>query len=283
MKKIFGILWILLGLTSGLRAQLTYSTTPDQTSGFPRKTSNYTAIMGAFADEVEVLKKEIKGRKEKKIEGLTFYTGQLEGKKVVLVQGGIGKVNAALTTTLLLEHFRPQQVLFTGIAGGLNPDYHPGDIVIATQVAHHDYGRYLNEGMQQRPTRNPYNFKENPVYFQSDSALLLVTGLVVPKVKLESIGDYKPLIHTGIVVTGDVFMASDSASLNIRRTMKADAIEMEGAAVSQICYQQKVPFLIIRSLSDNANHSASVDMHKFGPIAARNSATLVKALVQRLK
>ncbi len=273
----------MLGLTSTLKAQLTYSTTPEHTGGFPKKSSTYTAIMGAFADEVEVLKKDIKGRKERKIEGLTFYTGQLEGKKVVLVQGGIGKVNAALTTTLLLEHFRPREVLFTGIAGGLNPDYHPGDIVVATKVAHHDYGRYLNEGMQQRPTRNPYNFKENPVYFPSDSALLLVTELVVPKVKLESIEEYKPFIHTGVVVTGDVFMASDSASLAIRRAMNADAIEMEGAAVSQICYQQKVPFLVIRSLSDNANHSASVDMHKFGPIAARNSATLIKALVQRLK
>lgn len=283
MKKVYSLIAILWVLSLTASAQLTYSTNPDQNSGFPRKSSSYTAIIGAFADEVEVLKKEIKNRKERKIEGLTFYTGQVEGKKIVLVQGGIGKVNAAVTTTLLLEHFRPREVLFTGIAGGLNPDYHPGDIVIATQVAHHDYGRFLTEGMQQRPTRNPYNFRENPVYFQSDSTLLLVTGLVVPKVKLEPVGDYKPRIHTGIVVTGDVFMASDSASLSIRKKMKADAIEMEGAAVSQVCYQQKVPFLVIRSLSDNANHSASVDMHKFGPVAARNSATLIRALLQRLQ
>lgn len=283
MKICTLVLVGLIGICFNLSAQLTYSTTPNAQTRFPRKSNNLTAIMGAFADEVEVLKKEIKGRREQHIEGLTFYTGSLEGRKIVLVQGGIGKVNAALTTTLLLEHFRPREVIFTGIAGGLNPKYQPGDIVMATKVAYHDYGRVLKEGMTVRPTRNPYNFQENPLYFPADSSLLLVAGVVIPKVKLEKVGSYQPTIYSGTVVTGDVFMASDSVSLHIRRTMQADAIEMEGAAVSQICWQQRVPFLIIRSLSDNANHSASVDMHTYGPIAARNSAALVKALLERLK
>lgn len=254
-----------------------------QEPAFPRKPKNLTAIIGAFADEIDVIKNEMEDRREEQVEGMTVFEGKLKGRRIVAVLSGVGKVNAAVTTALLLEHYRPREVLFTGIAGGLDPAAQPGDIVVATRVVHHDFGRRDNTGMVARPTRNPYTLAENPQYFPVDSSLLLLVGMVASRVPLEKVGAYQPVIRTGTIATGDVFMSSDSAAKEVRRTLGADAVEMEGAAVGQVCYQQKVPFLIIRSLSDNANHSASVDMRTYGPIAARNSAALVKALLERLK
>ncbi|SDM45524.1 adenosylhomocysteine nucleosidase [Siphonobacter aquaeclarae] len=254
-----------------------------QDDSFPRKPKNMTAIIGAFADEIDVIKNEMEDRHEERLEGLTFFEGKLKGRKIVAVLSGIGKVNAAVTTAILLEHYRPREVLFTGIAGGLDPAAQPGDIIVATRIVHHDFGRRDHTGMVVRPTRNPYTLTENPQYFPVDSSLLLLAGMVAPRIALEKVGAYQPVIRTGTIATGDVFMSSDSAAKEVRAKLGADAVEMEGAAVGQVCYQQKVPFLIIRSLSDNANHSASVDMSTYGPIAARNSAALVKALLERLK
>ncbi|MFT4033761.1 MAG: 5'-methylthioadenosine/adenosylhomocysteine nucleosidase [Siphonobacter sp.] len=282
MKYLYWIV-IYMGLTNAGMAQLKLTNEGEKTSVFPLKAKNQTAIIGAFQDEIELLKAKMLNRHERHIQGLTFYIGKLKGRQVVLVRSGIGKVNAAFTTTLLLEHFRPREVLFTGIAGSVNPDVQPGDIVLATEVAHHDYGRVQDSGMMVGPTRDPYQFNENPTYFHADSSLFLLASFLIKGVKLEKIGDYQPLVRTGIVATGDVLMSSTTGSENLHRTMKADAVEMEGAAVGQLCYQQKVPFLIIRSISDRANHSAQLDMNAYGAIAARNSAALVLAFLERLK
>lgn len=252
-------------------------------TNFPKKTKNLTAILGAFPLEVEVLKSQLTGRKEKTIEGLTVYTGRLGRRRVVLVPSGIGKVNAALTTTLVLEHFRPEQVLFTGIAGGMNPALQPGDLVIGTRLVHHDYGRQTPEGWQVRPTKNPYTFADNPVYFPADSVLKLLAAFVLPKVKFEAINDRTPRVVADTIMTGDVFLADTKRNRELSKRFGADAVEMEGAAVAQICHQQRVPFLVIRSLSDNGDDSAALDFQKYGAVAARNSAALVRAMVERLR
>jgi len=250
---------------------------------FPVKSNNITAIMGAFETEVELLKARLENKQEKRIEGIRFYTGKLNDLPVVLTRAGIGKVNSALTTALLLEHFRPKQVLFTGIAGAMNPTLRPGDIVIGKQVAHHDYGRQTPEGLLKRGTRNPYYFAENPVYFPVDSLLLVTTETASKKINLQSIGEYKPQIITGTIITGDVFMADTKVNAKLRKDFGADAVEMEGAAVAQICYQQKVPFIVIRSLSDSADDSAALDFQKYGKVAAENSAMLVLEVMKLLK
>ncbi|MCW3106012.1 MAG: 5-methylthioadenosine/adenosylhomocysteine nucleosidase [Segetibacter sp.] len=161
----------------------------NDSSFFPVKSNNITAIVGAFQLEVELLKNKIQEIKEQRIEGISFYTGKLNGQPVVLTRSGIGKVNAALTTTLLLEHFRPKQLLFTGIAGAMNPTLHPGDIVVGKWVAYHDYGRRMPEGMMRVPTKNPYYFTDNPIFFPSDSLLLEVSQTAAKDIQLQSIGN----------------------------------------------------------------------------------------------
>jgi len=281
MKK-FLALSFALALAGHLRAQGIITTVGGQ-SEFPKKAQNLTAIVGAFADEVELLRSQIQGRQDREIEGLRFSTGTLNGRPVVLVRAGIGKVNAAMTTTLLLEHFRPREVLFTGIAGGMSPTLQPGDLVIGTRLVHHDFGRQTPRGFERRPTHNPYTFAENPVFFPTDSALVQRAVAVADTVRLELVNHQrKPRVTTGVIVTGDVFMASTLHNRQLRAETGGEAVEMEGAAVAQLCYQQRVPVLVIRSLSDSGDDAAVGDIRQFYQLAARNSAALVRALVGAL-
>ncbi len=251
-----------------------------------RMYKNITAVVGAFAAEVEILRGQMQQKKDVFIQHIHFTEGILNGRPIVLAQTGIGKVNAAITTTLLLEHFQPKNLLFTGIAGGINPNLLPGDLVIGDKVAYHDYGTITDDGMLLRSTRNPNSMVENPIYFICDTSLLHLANNVGKTVAFEKIkmaeGNRLPQIITGTIVTGDVFVSSTSATQRLRRQMNADATEMEGAAVAQTCYQQKVPFLVIRSLSDNANSHASGDVVMFYKIAAENSAKLVEAILGKM-
>ncbi len=248
-----------------------------------------TGLLGAFGAEVALVKESLKKAKTVSVDGVIFTTGRIGKQRVVVAETGIGKVNAAMTTALMLDHFRPRRVLFTGIAGGTNPDLQPGDIVIAQRTAHHDYGSITDKNTPTRQTRNAITKQFNPAYFPADSILLLLAERVVKTVSLEGIPlesggvSNRPVrVVTGTVVTGDVFVASPEKGKSLRADFGADATEMEGAAIAQVCYQLQVPCLIIRSLSDRADAEAHIAYDKFYPTAARNSAKVVIALVNAL-
>lgn len=248
--------------------------------------SPVTAILGAFSVEIEYLASNVEDRQVQTIAGIPFVTGKLNGRHVVLALTGIGKVNAAMTTTLLLEHFTPEEVLFTGISGGINSELLPGDIVIAEKTVQHDLGRLTPEGLINRGMRNPMTGIRNPVFFPANADLLELAETSGNRVKPDSITSgtttRMPKIITGIVVTGDVFVASNSKKIELREKLNADAVEMEGAAVAQICYQYTVPCLVIRSLSDSANEQAEEDINVYREIAARNAALLVEDIIKQL-
>ena len=244
------------------------------------------AILGAFDEEVTILEGQLVNPTAHTIEGIQFLTGTLNQQNVVIARTGVGKVNAAMTATLVIEHFRPNQVIFTGVAGGLNPDLQIGDIVIAEKTAQHDLGRLESTEIENMGTKNPINGKRNPVFFPADPRLLQITETVLADIKLNPFqtpqGQRHPRIIRGTVVTGDVFVASDAKKTILHKNLGADAVEMEGAAVAQICWQHNVPCLVIRSLSDNAGANASEDFRKYYKIAARNSAALVTRIISQL-
>lgn len=248
-----------------------------------KNTGTVTGILGAFGEEIKYLLTQVQQQKETVIQQVHFTEGILQGKKVVIAQTGIGKVNAAITTTLMLEHFQPRAIIFTGIAGGVNPTLQPGDLVIGTRVAYHDYGAIVPDSIIRKPTRNPFTLAENPLYFTCDSALVTNARIIGNSIALEKIsrstGEQAPRIITGTIVTGDVFVASGKAAGDLAQQLQADATEMEGAAVAQVCWQQKTPFIVIRSMSDNANNNAHTDVAAFYKIAARNSAKFVMAIL----
>lgn len=242
------------------------------------------AILGAFDEEVRLLQASVQDKKESTVGGIRFVSGTLNGRAVVVAETGIGKVNAAMTTTLALVQFRPAAVLFTGIAGGVNPDLNPGDLVIARSTAHHDYETVTFDRKPSRQTRNAATRQPNPAFFPADSVLLRYAEAAAGRVQLEppQPGGPRPRVTTGIVVTGDQFISSAAKVAQLRAGFNADATEMEGAAVAQVCYHQGVPCLVIRSLSDKADENARNDMLSFYKTAARNSAALVMAILEKL-
>lgn len=245
-----------------------------------------TAILGAFRAEVELLQDELSDQQDHQIEGIKFVTGSMSGRPVVIVWTGIGKVNAAMTTTLLIEHFKLREVIFTGIAGGVNPNLQPGDIVIAHKTAYHDMGTVWPEGLFFKGVKNRLTGLENPVFFAADEKLLELAQEAAGKAgfrKIETVaGERSPAVIRGVVVTGDVFVASDKKCEELRKRLDADAVEMEGAAVAQICYQRQIPHLVIRSISDKADAGAMVDKQMFYIMAAQNSSSLVGEIVRLL-
>ncbi|MBK9509338.1 MAG: 5'-methylthioadenosine/adenosylhomocysteine nucleosidase [Cytophagaceae bacterium] len=234
------------------------------------------AIIGAMPEEIELLKENMQKMKVKTHHDLTFYEGKIEGQKVVVMKGGIGKVNAAYSTALLLEKYPIEKIIFTGVAGGLHPDAQPGDIVIADSIFHHDYVRYLPDNkVVSWPTRNIIEGKPNPFAFACDTILTKKAITEAAFVKFQPIEGHMPQIFKGKIATGDAFVSSHEKAAELYQKHHALATEMEGAAVAQIAYQRGVRFLIIRSCSDNANNNASVDFRTFVKPAAENAIRLV--------
>jgi adenosylhomocysteine nucleosidase len=243
------------------------------------------AILGAMTVEVETLEQELTDRKDRTVQGVRFTTGSLKNRRVVLAHSGMGKVNAAMAATLLVQQFQPSHVLFTGVAGGVNPDLRPGDVVIGAKTAYYDYGEYTPQGFRVRQTVDPFTGKRNPLVFAADTGLLAVAEEAAADLKLAPVktgqGERIPRVVTGVIVTGDAFVASPAKKEALSKEFKADATEMEGAAVAQLCGQWRVPCLILRCLSDDAGAKALEDERHFEKTAAQNSALLVTAIVAR--
>jgi adenosylhomocysteine nucleosidase len=245
-----------------------------------------TCILGAFDDELTPIYRALTEPKEKVLHGIHFAVGKLKGRNVIACRSGIGKVNAAMVTALLVQHYQPSELIFCGIAGGINPDLYPGDIVIAAKTAHHDFGNLTTEGMEVRGAKSPMTWLRNPVFLEPDARLLAVAEAAGKRIKLADIetakGKRRPRIIKGVVATGDIFVASPAKKAELRKALGADAVEMEGAAVAQVCRDLRVPWLVIRSISDSADHNALQDFDSFTALAAQNAAQLAIEVVAQL-
>lgn len=227
-------------------------------------------IIGAMNEEVIELKNIMTDIQVEKIGNLEFFKGNLLNKEVVLVEGGIGKVNAAICATLMIEHFKVSKVLFTGVAGGTNPDINIGDIVIGVDQIEHDFdSTAFGYALGQIPRMDTY-------IFEADKDLVDLAYSVA----VEKFGREK--VRKGRIVSGDEFVASVEKIKWLRDTFKADCTEMEGAAVAHVCHVFKMPFLIIRAISDKANHDAKVDFPEFVKLAAKNSKTIIEGILERI-
>jgi adenosylhomocysteine nucleosidase len=256
-------------------------------SGFYGTNSrSVTGILGALEEEVSVLEKQLLDKREEEIRRMRFVSGKLRGREVVIAKTGIGKVNAAMVTTLLLERFRPSEIIFTGIAGGINPELLPGDVVIGERTAQHDLGMLSPDGLINRGEISPVTGERNPVFFEADERLLGLAERAAEEVGLGPIetreGKRVPKIIKGVIVTGDIFAASTAKSIELREKLRADAVEMEGAAVAQVCYEFGVPCIVIRSISDKAGEESLAELDEYLDVAAGNAAALTAELVECL-
>jgi adenosylhomocysteine nucleosidase len=245
------------------------------------------AILGALPVEIEQVVDALENEAEETIQGVEFFSGQLDSTSMVVSVTGAGKVNATITATLLIEHFQPQYVIFTGVAGALNPSLGPGDIVIGTKTAQHDLMKVQNEGVEGMTVRSPITGKECPEFFQCDDVLLEAARGVRqewsedPRGKGAGTGKGSQ-IREGIIVSGDAFVASDQMKTELHQRLGADAVDMESAAVAHVCHVYGIPFIAIRSFSDSADGMAMLDFRRFFKSAAHGSSQFVMEMAGEL-
>lgn len=225
------------------------------------------AIIGAMDEEIELLLADLHEPELLTFPGVTLHRGVLDGMPVLLTRGGIGKVNAAMTTTCLLLS-GADRVIFTGVAGGVHPDLRVGDIVVSTDLVQHDVDV---QALGYAPGTIP---GEAPAW-EADATLR--------EVALEAARDVAGVqVVAGRVASGDQFIASQAGVQRLWKEYQAACAEMEGAAVAQVCAKAGVPFVVIRSISDTADHDANVDYRTFMPLVARHAKQVVRGMLARL-
>ncbi|GKT11561.1 MAG: adenosylhomocysteine nucleosidase [Thiomicrorhabdus sp.] len=228
------------------------------------------AIIGAMEEEVTLLRDKLTNLKTEVHAGFEYYSGQIDNVEVALLRSGIGKVNAAISSTLLLELYQPDYVINTGSAGGFHTDLNVGDIVISSSVCHHDVDV------------TPFGYELGqvpglPPCFMPDAHLV--------KAAQASIEALQEVVHMhGLIATGDRFMYKQDDVNNTRSNFpEMIACEMEAAAVAQVCHSFSVPFVIIRSLSDIAGKENAVTFEKYLEQAATHSAKVILGMLTKLE
>ena len=227
-------------------------------------------IIGAMEEEVAALKNKMQISGVLKKASMEFYKGTLQGKPVVVVRSGIGKVNAGLCTQILVDVFDVKMVINTGIAGSLDAKIDIGDIVISTEALQHDMdATQFGYPLGQIPRMETFAFP-------ADETMV--------KVAKEACEKVNPEIHafTGRIVTGDQFVANSEVKDRIKENFDGLCTEMEGAAIAQAAWLNKVPFVIIRAISDKADNSAEMDYPTFEKQAILHSVRLTEEMIRKL-
>lgn len=223
-------------------------------------------IIVAMDEELEIILTMMEKDKIENRADMEFHIGTISGKKIIAVICGIGKVNSAVCTQILISEFNVKKVVNIGIAGGIGQDIVPGDVVIGENLVQHDVdATAFGDVVGQIPRLDTFDFK-------ADESL----------VKLAKKASEKSTIHktfVGRIVTGDQFVADLDKIKWLSETFNALACEMEGASIAQTCYLNNIPFVVIRSISDNANTGAHMDFEKFKYLAVENSSQILKEMI----
>ncbi|TKI08812.1 5'-methylthioadenosine/S-adenosylhomocysteine nucleosidase [Martelella alba] len=225
-------------------------------------------IIGAMEQEVVLLRDQLTDRTVWEKAGCEFYSGRLHGIDVVLLKSGIGKVSAALGTTLLLDHYQPDFVINTGSAGGLAPSLQVGDIVLSTEARYHDVDI------------TPFGYEPGqmamcPAAFPAAPYLISLAEQCIARLGMRSV--------RGLVVSGDAFINGAEPLSRIRALFpQAVAVEMEAAAIAHVCHQFATPFVVVRAISDVADQTSHLSFDEFLAVAAKQSTHLVETMVGAL-
>ena len=236
--------------------------------------------------EVAPIEARLQGSREVPVRGYVFRVGTLNGRQVVVGRTAAGKVNAAIVTTVLIGHFNPSALFFSGTAGAIDQALRPGDVVIGTGLVQHDVGLLTAGSIQRRGLRNSVTGEMDPLIVPAPEALLAAARRAVEGLTLSPIesadGKRMPRIVEGVIVTGDVFLSDAARRDEIRTSVGGSAVEMEGAAMVQTCRQFAVPCLVVRSITDRADGQAETNYKQFIAAASENAAALVTAIIARL-
>lgn len=226
-----------------------------------------SALVGAMAEELEALLAALADPRPQRLGSFDATAGTLEGKPVLLSHCGIGKVNAAALTQALLTR-GAVRLIFTGVAGAVQPGLRVGDLVVSTDAVQHDVDV---SALGYAPGRVP----GEPASWQADAELR--------RLALEAAAELEGVrAVSGRIASGDQFISDVARVRVLRERFHAACAEMEGAAVAQVCARWGVPFVIVRSISDTADQDAHVDFRSFTPLAAARAKRVVRGILRRL-
>ncbi|MDR1748715.1 MAG: 5'-methylthioadenosine/adenosylhomocysteine nucleosidase [Spirochaetaceae bacterium] len=233
-------------------------------------------IIGAMDEEIEHILKAMDGIRTETGAGLTFYAGMYDSVEIVAVKSGIGKVNAALCTQKLISDFHVDAVINTGIAGGVAPGLKVLDQVISTDAIQHDVDA------------TSFGYKPGVIpqlatsLFIADGRLREAAAAVHREAALRE-GGFPGRVIEGRIASGDVFVASGERKKKIYEEFKPLCVEMEGAAIAQVCHLNGIPFLVLRCISDLADEKADITYEELSMKAADMSSRLVLGMISKLK
>ena len=226
-----------------------------------------TGIIGALAEEVALLKDEMKDTKTTTVSGMEFCEGNLDGNEVIVVQSGMGKVNAGICAQTLINTFGANRVINTGVAGSLDAKIDIGDIVVSTDAIQHDFDL------------TPIGYAPGQIYYKETAAFVADENM--RKDVVTAAKECAPEIHVfeGRICTGDQFIASKEQKKAIISKFGGLCCEMEGGAIAQVCYINKTPFVIIRAISDKADDSEEMSFEQFKNDTAARCAKITHYMI----
>lgn len=230
-------------------------------------------IICAMNEEFELISNNIEVQETIEKSNLKFIHGLLDGKEIIGVVCGIGKVNAAICTQILISEFKCTHILNSGVAGGIKPGINFKDVVIGSDLIQHDvdvskFGYKIGE----IPNIGTYSFN-------SDENLLNLAKEICNNLNEEN-NNFK--FHVGRIVTGDQFICDNKVSDYLYKTFDALACEMESGSIAHTCYLNNIPFLIIRSISDNGGNVAENEFNTFLKEASKNSYIILEKIIKKL-
>ncbi len=225
------------------------------------------AIMGAMPEEITPLLAKMDHYEKVEYAKNSYYLASYKGRELVIAYSKIGKVFAALTAATMIEKFGAQKLLFSGVAGAINPNLKIGDLIVATKLCQHD----LDITAFGHP--NGY-VPEGSVYIESDPELIEIAQRVARQ--------KGKVLHEGVIATGDQFVADPVRKEWIGEIFGADALEMEGGSVAVVCDSLEVPFFILRAISDSADMDAGFNFDTFLESSAKESADFVLSMLDMM-
>ena len=227
-------------------------------------------IIGAMESEVANLKKAMRLKRRVEKAGMSFHEGRIGNMDAVIVQSGMGKVNAGICAQILIDEFAVTHIINTGVAGSLNPQLNIGDIVVAVDAVQHDFDvTAIGFPKGEIPYTGLYAFEADP-----DLQALAKDAVTAVCSDIKAV--------SGRICSGDQFIASKIQKQKIIDEFHGDCAEMEGAAIAQVCYLNRIPFVIIRAISDKADDSEEVSFELFAKQAAANSSSAVLYMLENL-
>ena len=252
----------------------------------PRPSANLTLVLGAIPQESELVEWAMTGKRRGRLSGFPYVQGRIAGRRVVLAVTGIGKTNAALVTTLFVEHFRPREVLMTGTASRINPEVRNGDVIVGAVTCNHDFGS-LGAGyaMEYFGAEGPLG-DSSAILYPADPRLMAAARRAirrhVPETASHHAPAYVPVVRVGRLTAGDQFGITDERIADILRQLAPDLMEMESGTTAQVCWYLRTAFLCVRSGSNRTQNSPDNDYRTLSPFAARQAALFTVSLIGEL-